>query len=150
MSNCQLLLMETNVEFQNKTILVLGATGQQGGSVARALRARGWDVKALVRDVNAERATALGLRGIHLVQGDYTDMASIATAMAGAYGVFSVQPSSGQGIAYGVTDEDETRYGKAIAHMADAILIQRAKSRRISAVSILRAPSFGQAHSWRF
>ena len=40
--------------------------------------------------------------------------------MAGAYGVFSVQPSSGQGAAYNVTDEDEIRYGKAIADVAVA------------------------------
>lgn len=40
--------------------------------------------------------------------------------MAGAYGVFSVQPSSGQGAAYGVTDEDEVRYGKAVADIAVA------------------------------
>ena len=38
--------------------------------------------------------------------------------MVGAYGVFSVQPSSGQGTAYGVTDEDEIRYGTAIADIA--------------------------------
>jgi uncharacterized protein YbjT (DUF2867 family) len=34
----------------NKTVVVLGATGQQGGSVAAALRADGWAVRAVVRD----------------------------------------------------------------------------------------------------
>lgn len=38
--------------------------------------------------------------------------------MVGAYGVFSVQPSSGQGAADGVTDRDEIRYGTAVAHIA--------------------------------
>ncbi|PBD35110.1 NmrA family protein, partial [Klebsiella pneumoniae] len=33
-----------------QTVLVLVATGQQGGSVARALLHRGWRVRALVRD----------------------------------------------------------------------------------------------------
>ena len=33
-------------------ILVFGATGQQGGSVAQALLKAGWPVRALVRSVN--------------------------------------------------------------------------------------------------
>ena len=44
---------------RNETILVLGATGQQGGSVATALRSAGWRVKALVRDVDADKAKCL-------------------------------------------------------------------------------------------
>ena len=59
-------------------------------------------------------------RGIEPVRGDLADLRSIQAAMAGAYGVFSVQPSSGQGAAYGVTDEDEIRYGKAVADVAAA------------------------------
>jgi uncharacterized protein YbjT (DUF2867 family) len=38
--------MNTN----NKTILVTGATGQQGGASARRLHAQGWQVRALSRD----------------------------------------------------------------------------------------------------
>jgi uncharacterized protein YbjT (DUF2867 family) len=44
--------------------------------------------------------------------------------MKGAYGVFSVQPSSGQGAAYGVTDKDEIRYGKLVADSALACEVQ--------------------------
>lgn len=40
--------------------------------------------------------------------------------MEGAYGVFSVQPSSGQGAAYGVSDAQEVRYGTAVADAAVA------------------------------
>jgi uncharacterized protein YbjT (DUF2867 family) len=40
--------------------------------------------------------------------------------MIAIYGVFSVQPSSGQGAASGVTDEAEIRYGKTIAETAIA------------------------------
>lgn len=105
---------------QDKTILVFGATGQQGGSVANALRSNGWRVKALVRDANSNKARALAARGMEPVRGDLADTQSIQAAMTGAYGVFSVQPSSGQGAAYGVTDEDEIRYGKAIADIAAA------------------------------
>ncbi|RYX81691.1 NmrA/HSCARG family protein [bacterium] len=102
---------------QDKTILVFGATGQQGGSVANALRANGWPVRALVRDTKSEKAVALAEQGIELVQGDFSDTASLQAAIEGVYGVFSVQPSSGQG-AYGVTDEQEGQYGKTIADLA--------------------------------
>jgi uncharacterized protein YbjT (DUF2867 family) len=108
------------MKFQDKTILVFGATGQQGGSVANALQSKGWRVKALVRDLNTEKAKALAARRIEPVQGDLANMHSIEMAMAGAYGVFSVQPSSGQGAAYGVTDADEIRYGKVVADIAVA------------------------------
>ena len=107
-------------KFRDKTVLVFGATGQQGGSVANALRSNGWRVKALVRDPNTDKAKALAAQGIEPVRGDLADMQSLQAAMAGAYGVFSVQPSSGQGAAYGVTDEDEIRYGKAVADIAVA------------------------------
>lgn len=103
---------------QDKTVLVFGATGQQGGAVACALRSRGWRVRALVRDPGGARAQALAVQGIEPVRGDLADPPSLETAMTGAHGVFSVQPSSGQGAAYGVTDADEIRYGMAVADIA--------------------------------
>lgn len=100
------------------TVLVFGATGQQGGSVAAALRARGWPVRAIVRDPSGGKARALASAGVTVVPGDLADPASIEAAMSGVHGVFSVQPSSGQGPAYGVTDEQEVRYGVTIADLA--------------------------------
>ena len=38
------------------TVLVIGATGQQGGAAARALLERGWAVHAFVRDENKPAA----------------------------------------------------------------------------------------------
>ena len=107
-----------------RTVLVFGATGQQGGAVAAALNAKGWSVKAFVRDPGGKKAQALASTGVAVVPGDLADPASIAAAMAGAYGVFSVQPSSGQGPAYGVTDEQEVRYGATIADLALAHGVQ--------------------------
>ena len=101
-----------------KAILVFGATGQQGGSVAHALRSRGWQVRALVRDPGGAKAQALAAQGIVPVRGDLADRPSMEAAMAGAHGVFSVQPSSGQGAAHAVTDADEIRYGKTVADIA--------------------------------
>ncbi len=81
------------MEFRDKTVLVFGATGQQGGSVANALQSKGWRVKALVRNTNTDKSEALAAQGIELVRGDLADIQSIQAAIVGAYGVFSVQPS---------------------------------------------------------
>ncbi len=107
-----------------KTVLVFGATGQQGGAVADALRGDGWRVRALVRDPSGDKAQALLAKGVELVRGDFADAPSIPAAMDGVYGVFSVQPSSGQGALYGVSDTDEVRYGSSVADAAVATGVQ--------------------------
>lgn len=103
---------------EGRTILVFGATGQQGGAVARALRAHGWLVRALVRDPASARAEALARLGVELAPGDLSDTASIREAISGAYGVFSVQPNSGQDPRAGLSDEEEVRYANTIADLA--------------------------------
>jgi uncharacterized protein YbjT (DUF2867 family) len=104
---------------KRETVLVLGATGQQGGATARALVKDGWRVRALVRDPAGAKAQALETMGVELVRGDMGDRASLDRAVAGAYGVFSIQPSSPQ-LSYGVTDDDEVRFGTSIADAAKA------------------------------
>lgn len=99
----------------NRVVLVLGATGEQGGSVAAALRAEGWAVRAMVRIPGSGKAGALRTSGVEVVPGDLADPASLRAAMRGAYGVFSLHPSSGQGAAYSVSDADEVRWGKDVA-----------------------------------
>ncbi|MFJ4963602.1 NmrA/HSCARG family protein [Streptomyces sp. NPDC088729] len=101
-----------------RTVVVLGATGQQGGSVAAALRADGWAVRAVVRDPSGHRARSLSAAGVETVRGDLGDPRSLRTAFSGAHGVFSVQPNSGQA-GSGVTDEDEVRFGTAVADIAE-------------------------------
>ncbi|SFT43840.1 Uncharacterized conserved protein YbjT, contains NAD(P)-binding and DUF2867 domains [Kosakonia arachidis] len=101
----------------NKTaeFLVFGATGQQGGAVARALRADGREVRAFVRDPYSKKAQALMAVGITLAVGNLFDRASIDRAMEGIRGVFSVQASSPQGE---ISDEQEIKQGKDIADSA--------------------------------
>ncbi len=72
-------------------ILVTGATGRQGGSVVRHLAEDGWRLAALVRNPDSPAARALAKRGVELRQGDLNDPASLDRALAGAYGVYSVQ-----------------------------------------------------------
>ncbi len=68
--------------------LVTGATGFTGGHLARALVARGWEVRALVRD--AGRAVALQDAGIELSIGDLRNPTSLAAATRGIDVVFHI------------------------------------------------------------
>ncbi|WP_407564612.1 NmrA family NAD(P)-binding protein [Streptomyces sp. 184] len=72
-------------------VLVTGATGRQGGATARALRAAGVPVRALVRDPAGDRARAVEALGAELVAGDLHDRDSVVRAATGARAVFSVQ-----------------------------------------------------------
>jgi nucleoside-diphosphate-sugar epimerase len=67
---------------------VTGATGFVGGRVARQLVDAGHQVVAVVR--NPSKAGDLARLGISLQQGDVTDKASMAGAMAGVDGVFHI------------------------------------------------------------
>lgn len=96
-------------------ILVFGATGQQGGSVATALIKAGWPVRVMVRNTLSEASVSLRDAGADVVEGTFDDKDAMRAAMHGAYGVFSVQPSSPGGA---VTDEEEVRYGKTIAELS--------------------------------
>lgn len=72
-------------------ILVTGATGAQGGSVARHLLARGkFAVRCLTRNPDSEKAAALRQTGAEVVKGDLDDSESLRAALAGCYGAFGV------------------------------------------------------------
>ncbi len=76
-----------------KIIAVLGATGAQGGGLARAILNDpngGFAVRAIVRDVNSDKAKALAKLGAELVSGDVDDVESLKRAFKGAYGVYGV------------------------------------------------------------
>lgn len=62
----------------SKLIVVCGATGQLGGSVARRmLNEDGWRVRAITRNVNGQAAQALAAKGAELASADYDDEASL-------------------------------------------------------------------------
>ena len=71
-------------------VLVLGATGGQGGAVARALIRAGRPVRALVRDPTSEPARKLAATGAHLAAGDFTDQDALASAMRGTGAAFAL------------------------------------------------------------
>ncbi|MBB4910781.1 NmrA/HSCARG family protein [Actinophytocola algeriensis] len=76
-----------------KIIAVVGATGQQGGGVARAILDDpdgGFAVRALTRDPGSAAAQALAARGAEVVAADLDDEASVRAALDGAYGAYFV------------------------------------------------------------
>lgn len=101
---------------KSDSILVTGATGRQGGAVARALLARGAPVHALVRDADAAGARALRELGATLVRGDLDDPASLRAACAGVRGVFSVQMPNLKHL----EGDDERRQGRNLVEAAQA------------------------------
>ena len=122
----------------DKTILVTGATGQQGGAVIRHLLKDGWKLRALVRDPGKASAKDLARRGVELVQGDMNERASIDAALKGAYGAYSVQnfwrPDVGR--------EGELRQGKNVADAAKAAGIRHLVYSSVGAAH----RGMGQAH----
>src|SRR4029077_17273799 len=69
---------------RNQLIAVIGATGQQGGAVVRALQAQGqFKVRALTRHPGKHRELA-----DEVVEADLDRPETQSAAFAGAYGVF--------------------------------------------------------------
>ena len=87
---------------ENELILVYGATGQQGGPVARRLLEEGRRIRVLTR--NADHAESLSEAGAEIAVGDLEDPASLEAAGKGANKVFFHVPLGFEidvGVAYG-------------------------------------------------
>jgi uncharacterized protein YbjT (DUF2867 family) len=78
---------------QKKIIAIVGATGAQGGGLARAVLADpagGFAVRALTRSARSDRAKELAGLGAEVVEADIDDEASMKRAFVGAHGAFCV------------------------------------------------------------
>ncbi|XP_075035196.1 nmrA-like family domain-containing protein 1 [Mixophyes fleayi] len=74
-----------------KVIVVFGATGAQGGSVADALlQDGGFAVRAVTRDTSKPAAVKLQEAGAEVVSADLDNEKSLEAALTGAYGAFLV------------------------------------------------------------
>jgi len=71
-----------------RTVLVAGATGQQGGAAIDALLARGHQVTGLTRNPNSQKAKALAERGVKLAVGDFSDHDAMVRAATGVDAVY--------------------------------------------------------------
>jgi uncharacterized protein YbjT (DUF2867 family) len=96
-----------------RTILITGATGKQGGATARALTGKGFTLRAMTRNPGSDAAKAItATTGAEVVSGDLNDAASLKEALEGAWGVFAVQNTWEAGVA------GEEEQGKRIATLA--------------------------------
>jgi len=96
----------------DRNILVTGATGRQGGAVARELLAKGYRVRAMTRKPDGENARALAQLGAEVIRGDFDDDTSLAQAVKGVWGAFAVQNTWEAGV------EREEEQGKRFAKVA--------------------------------
>jgi uncharacterized protein YbjT (DUF2867 family) len=93
------------------SVLVTGATGQQGGALARHLLRHGYRVLALTRNTDSASAKALEAQGAELVPGDFEDVGSLERAVRRADAVFAMATPFEAGI------YAEVRHG---LHLVDA------------------------------
>ena len=102
----------------DRVIAVLGATGRQGGAVARHLLADGWQVLALTRKPDSDASGVLRSAGARVAGCDMADTDSLIRVFDGVYGVYSVQNPMIAG------HEGEVRQGKNVAEAAKATAVQ--------------------------
>jgi Predicted nucleoside-diphosphate-sugar epimerases len=101
-----------------RTILVTGITGKQGGAVARALVGKGFKLRGLTRKPDSDPAKAMAQLGVEICQGDFDDLSSLTKAMTGCWGVYAVQNTWEAGV------EKEETQGKAVAKLAKELGVQ--------------------------
>jgi uncharacterized protein YbjT (DUF2867 family) len=96
----------------DKTVLVTGATGRQGGAVIRHMLPKGWRLRALTFKADGATVERLVSQGIEVVRGDMEDPSSLERAVQGVYGVYSVQDF------WAVGAKREVQQGKNLADAA--------------------------------
>jgi uncharacterized protein YbjT (DUF2867 family) len=77
------------ISTEGKTIVVLGATGRQGGQVVRHLVNQGWQVRAITRKPESKKAETLKELDVNVVQADLVNQ-PLKAAFANAYGLYNV------------------------------------------------------------
>ena len=98
-----------------RRVLVTGATGTQGGAVARHLIEGGHDVRGLTRNPASPGARRLVAKGVRMFAGDMRDPASLDAALEGVDAVFSVQDFYAPGVGH----DGEIAQGRNLATAAE-------------------------------
>ena len=149
-----------------RTVLITGATGKQGGATARALAGKGFQLRAMTRKPESDAAKAVAsATAPSWCAAISNDAASLKAGAAGAWGVFAVQNTWEAGVA------GEEEQGKRLATLARDAGVQhfvytsvdRRTARRASRISTTstawktrfadsafrRTSSSGRCSSWR-
>jgi uncharacterized protein YbjT (DUF2867 family) len=93
-------------------ILITGATGNQGGAIARQLLSKGFRVRGMTRNPHSDKSKAIAAIGAEVVQGEFDDPESLERALEGVWGAYSVQNTWESGV---VREEEQ---GKLFAEIA--------------------------------
>jgi len=96
------------------TVVVTGATGQQGGAVVKNLLERGHEVRAVTRSTDSAKARVLANTGVTLVRASLEDTAALTKALEGATSLFAMTTPFEGG------PQAETRQGISAADAAKA------------------------------
>ena len=94
------------------SVLVMGATGNQGGAVVRNLLPKGHRVRTLTRNPDSPKAKQLADQGVEVLKGDFNDSDSMVKAAMGMDTVFAMTTPFEAGM------EAETKQGVALADAA--------------------------------
>ncbi|KAL1586787.1 hypothetical protein WHR41_04669 [Cladosporium halotolerans] len=103
---------------EKKIVAVLGATGQQGGSVVQSLLAdpEKYHIRGLTRDINSNKSKGLAAQGVEVVQADVGDAISLERAFEGAHSIYAMTD-----FWQSMSADVETEQGKAIANIANGL-----------------------------
>ncbi len=94
------------------TVLVSGATGNQGGAVVQALLESSHKVRALTRNPDSPRARQLAEQGVELIRGNFDDAESLGSALQGIDSFYLMGSPQEVGV------EGETKQGIELANAA--------------------------------
>ncbi|KAM0476187.1 hypothetical protein ACHAPX_006604 [Trichoderma viride] len=110
-----------------KLIVVLGATGNQGSSVVNTfLKDAVWRVRGLTRNPSSAKAKALSARGVEVVQADMDDISSLSAAFRDANAIFVV--SDFWGIYGALAQQNENTSEKPLNLLAGETELQQLKN----------------------
>ena len=127
-------------KMSSKLIVVLGATGNQGGSVVETfLGAPGWRIRGITRNTSSDKAQALKARGVEVVRADMGSRESLDAAFGGAQVIFSVsdtwgiywdprnkdKPKPGQGMNAWAAEEETRQLKNVIEAAAEVTTLER-------------------------
>lgn len=122
-----------NTHEMSKLVVIVGITGNQGGSVANTfLTDKSWRIRAITRNPSSASAKEWASRGVEIVRADMDDVSSLTAAFIGAHAIFTMtdfwvpftDPAvRAEAARRGVTNEEhcagiETQRGKNLARAA--------------------------------